>query len=245
MRILTAAIVLIFALTACQPAAQDTDDLPTLVVLPSATPTEEPTNIPTITTTPLPTDTRTPRPTTTPIPPDTAVPTQAPLTFTPDSAATSTAVIQNAPRIVTLTPGGNAPSTPQALADVIITQSQFQQALNTRLQGVDSIQTAVIRFVPEGIQVQLTALGGQAFTTGEVLIAFDLAEDFVQISIGEIRVNAVEPPPEYVEVIGGTLFPLVVETFDAILTERLGEEHNLQSLVFNGNQLEIMLLVPQ
>ena len=37
----------------------------------------------------------------------------------------------------------------------------------------------------------------------------------------------------------------MVETFDALLTERLGEEHDLQALVFNGKQLEITLLVPQ
>ncbi len=244
MRVVTIALLLMCALTACQ-TTQDTGDLPTLVVLPSETPTDEPASTATISPTPLPTETITPRPTTTPIPPDTAVPTQAPATVTPDIAATSTAVIQNAPRIVTLTPGGNNGANPQALADVIITQGQFQRALDERLQGEESIQAATLRFVPEGITVQLTALGGEAFIAGEVLIAFDVTNNFVQISIGDIRVNAVEPPEGYIAVIGGTLFPAVVETFDALLTERLGEDHDLQALVFNGNQLEITLLVPQ
>ena len=244
--------LLLLILAACQPAAPESGDLPTLAALPTDAPTDVPTlpptqtNTPAPTSTPAPSDTPTRRPTFTPIPPDTRVPTQPPPTATPNVAMTQTRAVENAPRFSTLTPapGGNGGG-PQVLADVVITERQFHDEVNRRIEGLDSIQSARVDFVPEGIQVQLTALGGAAFTTGEVLVAFDVANGFVQISIGDIRMNAVEPPEEYLAVVGGEFFTMMVDTLDSLLDARLGDEHNLESLVITDSAMEISLLVPQ
>ena len=157
------ALLLLLILAACQPAAQEGDDLPTLAALPTDAPTAAPTLPPTQTDTPAPTTTPAPsatptrRPTFTPIPPDTRVPTQPLPTATPDIAVTQTRAVENAPRFSTLTPApGGDGRAPQVMADVVITERELHEEVSRRDEGIDSIQTARVDFGPEGIEVQLT-----------------------------------------------------------------------------------------
>ena len=252
-------LVLALVLTACQQAPTD-QTLPTVAVLASVTPsaatTAEATSeiietdaqpivatsstnmtLPTLTPTVTPTRTSTSSPTETEtlIPSATAIP------------ATSTV---GAPRIVTLTSvpaGQNAPAnaTPQVMADLTISEEQFQGELDTQMVNYPSIQTARIDFVEGGISVELTALGGDAFITGNVFLSMALSGDFITIVPEDIAVNAPEPPPVYVETVNDDFLRLILDTLDALLSQRLGTEHNLQRLVITPRQMEINLLVPQ
>jgi len=239
-------LIVVMVSAACQPAPEPNLELPTLAVLPSLTPSEEPTMTATLTQTPRPTNTPAPTLTSTPLPTNTPRPTntQASLDPTAAEAATSTAAAQEVPRFATLTPSGNdAP--PQVMADVVITEAQFQEALDQQIATISSIQTARVDFVPEGIRVDLTALGGEAFITGRVMIDIQIAGSFATISISDIQVNAPEPPEAYVEVVSGQFFSAMIMTLDSILGERLGEEHNLENLVMTNTTMELYLLVPQ
>jgi hypothetical protein len=238
-------LLMCLLLAACQPAAQDNDALPTLAALPTGMPAAEssdtppptdppasPTSAPAHSATPVPPS---PSPAATQSPTQTQPPTTLPPSWTPPPGQEA--------RIVTLTPGG-VQDAPQAVADLIITEGEFQAELTRLIAPVEAIQSAQVRFVPQGMEVQLTALGGQAFTSGLVLVAFDVAGGFAQISIADIQMNAIDPPEAFIQVIGGDLLPLVVQALDTLLTARLGAGHNLQNLVINGRQLEITLLVP-
>lgn len=239
-------IAVIGIAAACQPAPQPTLELPTLAVLSSLTPSDEPTTTPTVTLTPRPSDTSAPTITSTPLPTNTPRPTetQKPLDSTAVGVATSTAAAQELPRFSTLTPSGNdAPA--QVIADVVITEAQFQEALDQQIASMPSIQTARVDFVPEGILVELTALGGEAYITGRVMVDIQIAGSFATISIGDIQVNGPEPPETYVQVVSGEFIPAMLATLDSILNERLGEEHNLEDLVMTNTSMELYLLVPQ
>jgi hypothetical protein len=96
-----------------------------------------------------------------------------------------------------------------------------------------------------GINVELTALGGQAFITGNVFVAIEVTGSFATISIGDITVNAPEPPEAYIETVTGDFFTLMVSVLDTILTQRLGEESNLENIVLTDDAMEISLLVPE
>lgn len=134
---------------------------------------------------------------------------------------------------------------PQVVADVVITERQFQEAVSREIEGSETIQRALVDFVPEGINVQLTAQGGQAFITGDVFISIQVAGTFAAISIGDITVNAPEPPEEYIEIVQTDFFFKVVDALDTILTERLGEEHNLENIIITNQEMQITLLVPE
>jgi hypothetical protein len=252
-------LVLLLLLTAaCQPA-EPQGELPTLAVLPSATPTDEPTATETLTNTPFPTDTPLPTetPTDTPTPTDTLMPSRTPratatatLTTEPTFAAiaSGTAAVQEAPRFSTLTPlpaGTLPPATPLVAADVIITEPQFQEEVNARIPNIPSIETARVNFVPDGISVELTASGGEALLTGRVLVTIILTGDFATISIGDIEVNAPEAPQAYLDLVAGDFFLMMLESLDSILKERLGPDQNLQSIVVTDSAIEVMLLVPE
>lgn len=226
--------------------AQPTD------VLPSATPDEgsdeggnEPTETPAETNTPAPT-----------IPPA--------RTQTPDQTRVFelalTATAQQTPRIATLTPvviapdaGGNTTTTQpplvqMAAADVIITESQFQAGLDQRLPDIPEIGAVVVDFVPggnQGIRIEMFASGGQAMINGNVFIAFQSSGGRLLISIIEVTVGAVQAPQAYAEIAQNQLFDLIVSTFDGILNERLGEQHDLETITINETTMDIMLLVPQ
>lgn len=237
---------------ACQPASTETPVLPTLAVLPSLTPSEAPTATPTETETPGPTAIPTVTLTFTPFP--TFTPTERPsetprATTEPTQAAvaTGTAAILEAPRFATVTPSGNvqAGSTPQVVADVVITEAQFQEEVNAQITSYSAMQRARADFVPGGINVELTALGGQAFITGNVFVSIQVTGSFATISIGEITVNAPEPPEAYIETVTGDFFAMMVNVLDTILTQRLGEQHDLENIVVTDTAMEITLLVPQ
>jgi hypothetical protein len=238
--------LLVFIAAACQPAPQPTLELPTLALIPSLTPSDEPTLTATQTETPRPTDTPAPTLTATAFPTRTPRPTQTQRPIDPTLAgiATSTASAQEAPRFYTLTPSANG-ETNQVIADVVITESQFQEELNKQIANKPSIQKARADFVPGGILVELTALGGQAFITGRVMVNIQLTGSFATISIGDIQVNAPEPPEAYVQVINEDFFPAMLATLDSILTQRLGDNHDLQNLVMTDTTMELYLLVPE
>ncbi|MAS32656.1 MAG: hypothetical protein CL610_01540 [Anaerolineaceae bacterium] len=237
--------------TACQPADQAPQELPTLAVLPSltvpvaeATDTDAPTALP-ATDTPASTvvSTRAATPTVEIAEPtETAIPspTRPPVTIE----------IREEIRFATLTPvpaGQNAPArtTPMVMADAVITEPEFQAALNDVLADVDSIQLATIDFVPEGIDVELTALGGAAYMSGNVQVLIDVVGSFASISIGDVTVNAAEPPDAYLETVNGDFFAALIEAFDALLTERVGEGHDLENILLNDEAMQVFLLVPQ
>jgi hypothetical protein len=147
-----------------------------------------------------------------------------------------------------LTPGGSLPagSTPQVIADLVITEAQFQEEVNAQMGAYASIQRARADFVPNGINVELTALGGQAFITGSVFLSIEMTDlRAAQITIGDITVNAPEPPDAYMETVNGDFFTLMVNVLDTILTQRLGEEHNLENIVLTDTAMEVSLLVPE
>jgi hypothetical protein len=249
----TSLLIALLLAAACQPASNDPQTLPTLAVLPSLTPTDATTLTPTETETPGPTNTSTVTLTHTPFPTFTATtrPSETPrATIEPTQAAvsTSTAAVQEAPVFSTLTPGGNvqANTTPQIIADIIITEGQFQEEMNAQVGAYAAIQQARADFVPGGINVELTALGGEAFITGNVFVAIEMTDlRAAQITIGDITVNAPEPPEAYLETVNGDFFTLMVSVLDTILTQRVGEENDLENIVVTDSALEITLLVPE
>jgi hypothetical protein len=261
MRTILALLILLILIAGCQPSANDSNQtLPTLAVLPSLTPTlsdqggatvtvesptiqvseETPEVMPTVELT------NTSAPTITPLPAATQTLTEATIVV----AATATIGVQEAPRIATLTavPAGvNAPvmTTPQVLADVVITETQFQDELDSQIEAFDSIQSARIDFLETGISVELTALGGDAFITGNVFLAMEMNGNFLAISPVEIAVNAPEPPASFVETVNGDFLTTVLATLETVLTQRVGPDHDLQRVVLTPTQMEINLLVPQ
>lgn len=258
-------LLVVLLLAACQPAADD-GELPTLAVLSSPTPIETaeplPSDIPptvtddeaatpTSTLTPTLTRTRPPTATFTPRPASTATPTETPLpmNLTAQAAGTATARVVEAPRLSSPTPNPSgavvAGGTPQLVADLVITEGQFQEEVDLAVAGIESIQSAVIDFVPDGINVELTALGGQAFITGRVFVSIELVGGFIAVIPGEITVNALEPPEAYVEVVDGEFFSMMIDVLDKILTLRLGEEHDLENIVMTDTDMAVTLLVPE
>lgn len=258
MKFVVPALLLILLAAACQPAAPQ-GDLPTIAVLPSDIPTDTATATETLTSTPLPTDTPGPTdtPTATPTPTDTLIPSNTPRatalpsqTVEPTSAAiaSATAAVLEAPRFSTLTlaPGVTPiPGTPQRAADVTITEGQFQEEVNLRLPNIPAIQSAKVNFVADGISVELTALGGDAFVTGKVLVSILLTGDFATITIADIQVNAPEPPQAYLDLVTGDFFLMMLDSLDSILKQRLGPDQKLKNIVVTESAIEVTLLVPE
>jgi hypothetical protein len=237
-------------ITGCQPAETPTQELPTLAVLPSLTPAEAVT-----TTAPPPTATAESSTATT-APPEatpTDVPTRAAATATTAATPlppTVTIVIRQEVFFATLTPvpaGVNAPlrTTPVIMADAVITESDFQRALDTTIAPISSIQFARVDFVPGGVWVELTALGGAAFITGQVQVLIEMSGSFATLSIGEINVNAAAPPQTFLDTVNGDFFSAFVQAFDAVLSARVGPNHDLENIVLNNEAMQVFLLVPQ
>jgi hypothetical protein len=245
-------IGLLVLLAACQPG-ETPQALPTVAVLPSLTPPDLPatevlaTDMPAPTVTDLPAATLVPLNTAESLPP-------TPLPASPTSEATvpviNTALAVTSPQFSTLTPvppGVNAPArtTPQVMADTVITEQQFQREVDLAVENVASIQQALIDFTPQGIQVQLTALGGQAYITGNVLVTIDVADGFIAISLGDVTVNAAEPPEAFLAVTATEFYPLFINALDTLIEQRVGTEHDLENLLLNDVALEVFLLVPE
>lgn len=216
-----------------QAAATDLPPSPTLDI--SATPTLTPSITPTAT------STNTPIPTRTPVPRPTLEPTIA-------AAATITAQpVFSAP---TAAQGATA-DTSQLVADVVITETQFQAELDLLLQDSVEIQSATVDFRADGINILLTATGGEAMLTGNVLFGLTVAraldnpaDSFITIQVLDIQTNAPEPPEAYIAAISGPLFEALLNALDDLLAARLGAESNLEDVVLTDDAMLITLLVP-
>jgi hypothetical protein len=258
MKVIIPALLLMFLVAACQPN-EPQGDLPTLAVLPSESPTATATPTETLTPTVTPTDTPGPTdtPTNTPTPSDTPIPSPTPRntattvpTGEPTSAAiaTGTAAVLEAPVFSTLTLAPDVPrptGTPLVAADVVITEPQFQEEVNAHLADIPAIESARVNFVKDGISVELTALGGDAYITGRVLVSVLLTGDFATITIGDIQVNAPEPPQAYLDLVTGDFFIMMLDSLDKILHQRLGPEQKLKNIVVTETAIEVTLLVPE
>lgn len=261
--LLISIVMLIFA-AGCDTGGDDDDNvLPTVMELPTdevQSATEGPSAVLTETETSAPTDTLEPTLTSTPQPTNTPVPTimsSATPSLNPTRVVelSATAAILEAPRLSTLTPvpiGADVQppvyTIPVLAADVVITEQQFQEEVSLRVAANPKIQSAGIDFVtgnPSGILVRLTATGGQAFVTGDVFVSFQLSGGLLAISILDISVGSGEPPQSFVDIVQNDLFQLIVDSFDAIITQRLGTDHDLEQITFTDTTMDIMLLVPE
>lgn len=201
----------------------------------------------------------TPTPTHTLTPTETLTPTATPDVLA--DFATSTAAVIEAPRLSTFTPiplgvtaraRPTSTGTPQLVADVVITEAQFQEEIDRLIADNDTIQDAVIDFMPGGVNVRLTALGGQAFTTGDVFITFDLVNTGSLNNVLQIQPvppaefvmsNNATPSETFITVAYQDMFPLVLEAFDFILNQRLGQgQHDLEFIIIDGRTMAISLL---
>lgn len=247
----------------------DSDDevVPTLIELPTETATDDAAQVDasaTAVTSEAETATRTAAPTVTPTATSAATLTSPPTaTFIPsatssppptaDVAASATAAILEAPRYATFTPpaaGVTLPPTtiPLMAADVVITEDQFQEEVDLLIAQNPLIDRASVTFAggqQPGIRVNMIAYGGEALTNGTVFVSFQLSGGFVLIAVTEVSVGSGEPPQQYVDLATNDLRLLVVEAFDRILTERLGPAHDLETIAFVGDTMQIMLLVPE
>ncbi|MBZ0279064.1 MAG: hypothetical protein K8I60_23160, partial [Anaerolineae bacterium] len=213
-----------------------------------------PTDTATVTDTPAPTDTPTSTLTATATLTATSTSTRTPTpVFTIDPTqivqSSATAAIQEAPRFSTFTPAppGSTPvpGTPQQIADVIVTERQFQEEVNLKIRDISSIELAQVDFVPGGIDVELTALGGEAFITGHVFISIVMTGSFAAITIGDITMDGIEPPEGYIQVVTTDFFFMMVDVLDTILKQRLGDQQDLENIVITDETMEITLLVPR
>lgn len=247
-------MMLALLLAACGPAEEaEQDTLPTLAQLPSETPTETPTETPEPTATH--TSTSTPRPSPTSTPTATSTPTEEPTPVVLDPtrvfAATATAAVEQAPVFATFTPrppGAAAPpaGTPQVLAQVLITERQFQEQVDLHVVSRPDVQGAEVNFTPEGIVITVTALGeGGAFTTGELLITINTSSGIAAIQ-GALMIEEGQPDPSeaFIALVTGDFFLEIVNTLDLILRTRLGPQHNLQTLTLTDDAMVIALHVP-
>jgi hypothetical protein len=253
-----------FLLAACQPAADET--LPTLAVLATSTPaadsTEEiqPTDAPEEATTeptaPAPTETFTPSPSPTSTRRPTITPTFTLTPFVPTATstlapeqfleATETQAFIEAPIYRTFTPApsssGQQITTPEQFADIIITESQFQEDLDLLLSGNPNFIQSVVDFVPGSVLIQVTAADG---TTGLVSIPITLVSNFVSITVDSVTVNGTEAPQAYVDLIYNEFFQLFFQTLDGIVVQRVGPQQNLEFLQITDSQILASVLVPQ
>lgn len=260
-------LLVALAAAACQPAQEDIV-IPTLAVLPTVTgagvdetqevsltspeavttgASETPTNRPT----------RPPTETVTPLPSSTARPTSTP-DATRDAINTATAAALEAPVLSTLTPTPTNPASasgestptqaaaaPEVAADLTITEAQFQEQLDLLLAGIPEVERAVVNFIPNAIEVQLTASGGDALITGIVTIDVNISDGFATFSPGEIEVNTDEIPEAYLEVVYGDFFLSIAHALDEIRAQRVGEESRFENLNITEDAILITLLVPE
>jgi hypothetical protein len=247
--IYAALVLLMIAAAACQSTGDETVEIPTEFVLPTATATYTATVTPSVTPTATITHTPTNTPTATDTPTETATPT---ITVNPTLVAigSATAAAQEAPRYITFTPpppgSTPIPGTPQRLADVVITERQFQEEVDGKTANMPSVSRAVADFTPEGILISLTAMGDDgAFTTGDLLIRVSVTDGIAAFQ-GELIIpeDAPEPSESHILFVTNDFFLAMVEALDGILEQRLGDTHNLETLDVTNDTIDIMLLVP-
>lgn len=255
-------------LSACGP--QTNEPLPTRILLPTLTVTPLPSATPLPSETPLPptvTESPTPLPSSTPLPAtatESRTPTPRPTLTDPadDLAAifaTGTASVEEAPRFSTLTPlpAGllaavlpTATGTPQVVADVLITEAQFQEEVTRLLSNSDQIESIVVAFNPRGVEMDLHAAGQAGRVLVQFLFSDNSANNFVTIRAEDVR-NFVmrdeeQPSDAFVQAAYSEATPAIFDALDFILNQRLGEgNHNLEGIELTEEVMGISLLVPE
>lgn len=226
----------------------------------TATDTPAPSLTPTLSDTPSPTA----GPSNTPPPTRTLRPIIIPtLNPTRVVVASATAFEAERPVFATLTPAPpqvaarpTSTGTPEMIADVLITEAQFQEEMDRLARPSQSVADAIVDFVPEGVRVELTAQIGAERVSGALLYTFDLVgapgglNNFVAISPqapGDFVMDDGSAPSEaFVDIAYEDLFDMVVNAFDFILNQRLGEgRHNLEFIRLNDELMGVSLLVPE
>jgi hypothetical protein len=251
-------LIAIAVLAACQSATTEEPALPTLIVIPTATETQTPTATPTIADTATPQPTRTPSntptetPTQTPIPPDTATP-EPTYDVTRAFVGTETAAVEEVVEFATFTPATSgviriATGTPQMVADLVINERQFQEEI-TRLVGLrDDIESAEVDFIEgAGIAFNVTAIGGDgALSTGILFIVVESQNGLLEIYGQPIVEEGNVLSQDFIALVTGPfLVEVVISSLDDILTQRLGNTHNLETVVMTDTEMQVSLLVPQ
>lgn len=260
-------LALLLVLAACQPTPPPDETLPTLAVLEgsataSVTPTEAdvtsevtaeattevsaeatdesstPAALPSETPTPTATLTRTPRPVT---PTPTVEPTLA-------AIGTATQAILEAPRYSTFTPepSGGDQGVASYVADVTISEAQFQEEVDRNLLAYPSMQSAVVDFVPGAINVQMTTVDDNFATmSGTVIITVTLSGELATITISDIRTEQVNTPQSYIDVAITDTFKMMVDTIDQIVTQRVGPQQKLKAIDITDTDILVTLVVPK
>jgi hypothetical protein len=261
MRLLLLCVCSGLLIAACSPGGDDVNDvLPTVFEFPTDAPTEagaqvEVTEETTAEETEEATDTPQPSATSTQRPSDTPAPTVTPTnTATPNPTLlhiTTLTAVAEMPRFYTLTPqpaGAPEQPTPLVLADVVITRQQLQDEVDLRIAETNMIESAQLSFVPgdgQGIRVGLVASGGQALVSGDVFVSFEVFGGLVAIGVTDIVVGSGDPPERFAEIASIDLVETIVDSFDSILRRRLGDDQDMETLVFTQNAMNITLLVPE
>lgn len=244
-------------LVACQSAPVEDAELPTLAALPTETATATLTETPTATESPTVTLTRTPSPTPTetytptPLPPDTATPTTT-ANATNAFVGTSTAAVLEAPVFATFTPATGGvirvvTGTPQMLADLVISEEQFQEEVNRLLVELPDIESAKVDFIEgEGMLFDINArLAGGVSTSGQLLVLVQTSDGLAEIYGQFIEDEGVILSDDFIAIASSTfLVDVVVQSLDDILKQRLGDTHNLESITITQDSMLIELLVP-
>ncbi|MFQ3648365.1 MAG: hypothetical protein SNJ54_17030 [Anaerolineae bacterium] len=259
--------LLALAVASCTPSEEP---LPTLV--PTLTPSPEPptpeptataTHTATLTLEPSATATFTPTrtPTATFTPSATLTP-SATFTATPNptlvAAVSATALEAQRPVIATFTPAPpgvlarpTSTGTPQVIADVVITEVQFQQEVSRLLQDKPGVDQIEIDFTPQGVRVTLSALGGQAIASGEFTVYFSMSQPgfnnlltvYADSPEAFQMVGGLPPSDAFVNVAYLEVVPAIFTAFDNILNQRLGQgRHNLDNLILTDREMLVTLL---
>ncbi|MCA0457299.1 MAG: hypothetical protein LCI00_25230 [Chloroflexi bacterium] len=261
-------LALLLVLAACQPTTPPDETLPTLAVLEAASATASitPTNadimsevtaeatteapaeatqesgtpaaLPSETPTPTATLTRTPRPVT---PTPTVEPTLA-------AISTATQAILEAPRYSTFTPepSGGDQGVASYVADVTISEAQFQEEIDRNILAYPSMQSAVVDFVPGAINVQMTTVDDNFATmSGTVIITVTLSGELATITISDIRTEQVNTPQSYIDVAITDTFKMMVDTLDQIVTQRVGPQQKLKAIDITDTDILVTLVVPK
>jgi hypothetical protein len=251
-------------LVACQADPSEEPALPTLAVLPSATTVPTETASPTVTESPTPADTETPRPTRTPSHTPTNTPTETPIpadTATPEPTydltrafvETATSAVEEAPSFATFTPAASdvirlSTGTPQMVADLVINERQFQEEITRLVELRDDVESVEIDFIEEaGIAFNITAKSSEgALSTGILFIVIETTDGFARIEGLPLVEEGEVLSQEFVVLITGPfLIEVIVPAIDDILEQRLGDSHNLESIVMTDTEMLVSLLVPQ
>ncbi len=170
------------------------------------------------------------------------------------------------PVFATLTPGltnssTSAGSTPQMIADVVITEAQFQEELDRFIGNSATIERAVVDFQTSSIILTMTAGVEGTSVTGDVVIGIELGGQqsdgnrIIGVTVSDIIVDgnsvdfedtALPPSTEgFITVVNTELFGIAIQTINQILNRRVGDVNNLEILRVTDTTMEATLLVPQ